>query len=225
MESARQLEAFQGLSDEAYDRIADAIHFREYKKGAEIVPYKDTSNDVYFILEGRVQVTIFSFSGKEISYQDLAPGQMFGELSAIDDLPRVAHVIALEPTSVCVMSKQDFWRALNEHPQFAVAVLKRLVSLVRFLCDRVYQYGALDVKDRIRAEILRLARETAPDANTAMVPNMPTHAEIASRVSTHREAVTRELNELSKLGLVEQDKRMLTVPDMDKLAELLPEDT
>ena len=53
---------------------------------------------------------------------------------------------------------------------------------------------------------------------------MPTHVQIANRINTHREAVTRELNELTRLGLIEKDKRTLTVPDLEALAELLPEE-
>ena len=81
----------------------------------------------------------------------------------------------------------------------ASGVLSRVASLVRYLTDRVYKYGALDVKDRVRAEVLGLAREHMKEGDKAVIEKMPTHAEIANRVSTHREAVTRELNELSRM--------------------------
>ena len=97
--------------------------------------------------------------------------------------------------------------------------------MVRFLADRVYQYGALDVKDRVRAEILRLARENSSSDDEIDVNNFPTHTEIANRVNTHREAVTRELNELAKMGVIEQEKRTLTVTSISRLEELLPEDS
>jgi CRP/FNR family cyclic AMP-dependent transcriptional regulator len=95
--------------------------------------------------------------------------------------------------------------------------------MIRFLIDRVYQYGALDVKDRVRMEVLRLARENMSGEDTAAIRNFPTHKEIANRVNTHREAVTRELNELSRMGLIAQDKRVLTVTTVSGLIELLPE--
>ena len=60
--------------------------------------------------------------------------------------------------------------------------------------------------------------------DTATIQHFPTHNEIANRVDTHREAVTRELNELSRIGMIEQNKRVLTVPEVSRLKELLPED-
>ncbi|MFA9420203.1 MAG: helix-turn-helix domain-containing protein, partial [Gammaproteobacteria bacterium] len=104
------------------------------------------------------------------------------------------------------------------------AALKRLASLVRFLVDRVYQYGALDVKDRVRTEVLRLARESMSGDDSATIQHFPTHSEIANQVDTHREAVTRELNELSRMGLIEQNQRVVTVKAVSHLEELLPED-
>ena len=72
-------------------------------------------------------------------------------------------------------------------------------------------------------EILRLAEENRLEEGMVSIQNFPTHKEIASRVNTHREAVTRELNDLSRLGIIKQNKRVLTVVDLSKLTELLPE--
>jgi CRP/FNR family cyclic AMP-dependent transcriptional regulator len=215
---------FEKLSDEAHAEIAQLVHWKEYRKGVEAVSYKDTGKEVYFLAEGRVRATIFSFSGKEISYQELSPGSMFGELSAIDGQPRTANVITMEPSLIGSISGKDLWTLIHKYPEVSAGVLQRLAALVRFLSDRVYQYGALDVKDRVRAEVLRLARENMTDGKSATVSKMPTHAEIANRINTHREAVTRELNELSRLGIVDQNKRVLTIADVGALAELLPED-
>ena len=96
--------------------------------------------------------------------------------------------------------------------------------MVRFLVDRVYQYGALDVKDRIRMEVLRLARESMSGDDKIVIGNFPTHKEIANRVNTHREAVTRELNELSRIGLIEQKQRVLEVNSVSKLADMISDE-
>lgn len=223
-EALKRTQIFAGLADDAHAEIAQLIHWKEYKKGVEVVSYKGTGREVYFLAEGHVRATIFSFSGKEISYQELSPGSMFGELSAIDAKPRTAHVITVEPALIGSMSGRDFWTLIHKYPEVSAGVLKRLATLVRFLSDRVYQYGALDVKDRVRAEVLRLARENMTSGKSAVIDKMPTHAEIANRINTHREAVTRELNELSRLGVIDQKKRVLTVADVDALASLLPED-
>jgi CRP-like cAMP-binding protein len=221
--SLKTIELFECLDDSAYDQVSKLIKWRQYKKGTEVVAYKGEGTDVYFIASGRVRITIYSFTGKEISYQELGPGKMFGELSAIDQLPRTATVITAESSRIGAISKTDYWRLIDQYPGVAAAAMKRLAGLVRFLIDRVYQYGALDVKDRIRMEILRLARESMTSENAAAIRKFPTHKEIANRVNTHREAVTRELNELSRMGLIEQNNRVLTVTSLSGLIKLLPE--
>jgi len=222
-ESLRKIKLFKSLDDEAFDLISSLVKWKRYQKGTEIIPYMGENDEVYFIASGGVRVTIFSFSGKEISYQELGPGEMFGELSAIDQSPRAANVIAMESALIGMISGGDFWKLIDRYPSVAMATLKRLASMIRFLVDRVYQYGALDVKDRVRMEVLRLARESMSKEDTAAINNFPTHQEIANRVNTHREAVTRELNELTRMGLIEQNQRVLTVKTVAGLTELLAE--
>ena len=219
----KNIELFKSLDDEALEQIAKLVNWRQFKKGTEVIPHQAESTDVFLIASGRVRITIYSFTGKEISYQELGAGKIFGELSAIDQLPRTANVITLEFSRIGAISGNDYWRLINQYPDVATATMKRLAALVRFLIDRVYQYGALDVKDRIRMEVMRLARENMSGEDTAVIQNFPTHKEIANRVNTHREAVTRELNELSRLGLIKQDSRVLTVTRISGLVELLPE--
>jgi CRP-like cAMP-binding protein len=223
-EALKRTQIFAALNDDALGEIAKLVNWRGYEKDAKVVSYKDDARDVYFLAEGRVRATIFSASGKEISYQELSPGSMFGELSAIDAKPRTANVITLERSQIGRMHCEDFWNVMGSYPDVAAGVMLRLATLVRFLSDRVYQFGTLDVKDRVRAEVLRMAREATKDDRSAVIDRMPTHVEIANRINTHREAVTRELNELTRLGLIEKDKRTLTVPNLEALAELLPEE-
>ena len=223
VETLREIALFKSLDDEALGLVSSLIKWKRYQEGTEIIPYMSENDEVYFIASGGVRVTIFSFSGKEISYQELGPGEMFGELSAIDQSPRTANVIALEPALIGIISGREYWRLIDRYPSVAKATMKRLVSMIRFLIDRVYQYGALDVKDRVRMEVLRLARENMSNEDIADITNFPTHREIANRVNTHREAVTRELNELTRMGLIEQNQRVLTVKTVAGLTELLAE--
>ena len=213
---------FKELSHSEREQVSKLVKWKSYQKETEVIPHMGQDDDVYIIASGRVTVTLYSFDGKEISYQELGPGETFGELSAIDHLPRTANVLTLKASRIGILNRKDYWWLINLYPSVAAASLKRLAGLVRFLVDRVYQYGALDVNSRIRMEILRLAKENRLEEDMVSIQNFPTHKEIANRVNTHREAVTRELNELSRLGIIKQNQRVLTVLDISKLAELLP---
>ena len=101
------------------------------------------------------------------------------------------------------------------------AILRRLTRLVRALSERVVEFSTLTVQKRIRVELLRLARETAPGQRSAVIFPAPTHAELASRVSTHREAVTRGLGELARAGIVEKRPGTLVIRDVEALAAMV----
>jgi hypothetical protein len=106
-----------------------------------------------------------------------------------------------------------------------LALLREAVMKVRSLTTRVYEFSALAVNNRIQAEVLRLAKLVPREGKSARIGAAPTHAEIASRISTHREAVTRELNRLSRLGIIERRGGALLVKDVDRLAAMVHEVT
>ena len=132
-------------------------------------------------------------------------------------------MIAVEDCLLASLSAEDFWDLLRRHPEVAAATMKRLTAQVRALTERVFQFSTLAVKNRIHAELLRLCRDDMIDDRSARIDPAPTHADFASRLSTHREAVTRELNELANLGLLIRRERSLIVTDVARLERMVEE--
>ena len=123
------------------------------------------------------------------------------------------------------MPAKEFRKLLKAEPVVAEAVIRELVRNVRTLTKRVYEFSTLALNNRIQAELLRLAGLATREGKGARINPAPIHAEIASRVSTHREAVTRELNRLSRVGIIERRRGALVVHDLDRLAAMLNEMT
>ncbi len=215
------IELFDGLAGSDRDALARLCRWRRYAAHKYIIGHQDETNDVYFIVGGRVRVTIFSPSGKEVSFRDLPAGKSFGELAAIDGAPRSATVIALCDSVLTSMPAEAFRRVLNDHPVVAAKVMQYLAGMVRALSERVVEFSVLAVRNRIHAELLRLARDQGMNAETAIITPAPPHADIASRVSTHREAVTRELSALARAGLIERRDGALVIADIARLARLV----
>jgi CRP-like cAMP-binding protein len=213
---------FEGLPTKEIQALAQQSRSRRYAAKESILTQDDATRDVFFIIGGRVRVSAFSASGREVSYRDLSAGRMFGELAAIDGQTRSATVIALEDTSVVQLSASAFCTVLERHPQVANAMLCRLTGLVRALSDRVFEFGTLDVRHRIHAELLRLARdEGIRKDGRVMIARSPKHSELASRVSTHREAITREMRALARAKIIERAGGALIIRDIERLASLL----
>lgn len=224
-QSLEKVGIFSGLSVEARIALGKRCAWRKYDADEVIVDHLDASNEVYFITDGEARAKIYSALGKAVTFTDLGPGDMFGEIAAIDGGPRSASIEARTRCIIASMSASAFREVLVAEPSVTQALLQKLVGLIRVLTTRVYEFSALAVKNRIQAEILRLATLAPQTGNSAAIDAAPTHAEIASRVSTHREAVTRELNRLSRLGVVEQRGRALVVKDIERLEDLVHEVT
>jgi len=212
---------FTGLDDESLKQVASLCHFERYEAKRQIIAYQDISADVFFIVSGMVRVVIHSLSGKEISYRDLEGGEMFGELAAIDGEQRSASVVAVAETLLVAMPETAFREAIRNHPSVAEAVLQRLTGLVRLYSQRLYEMRTLDVQSRIRAELLRLAEDSLGEDNTATISPLPTSADIASRVNTRREAVSRELASLTRLGLIKRHQKSLMIRDFAGLHRMV----
>ena len=219
--SLGRISILTGLSQPSLEKLEQRCAWRRYERGQQIVDFLDASDDVFFIASGEVKVTIYAQTGKAVSFSIMGPGEVFGEYPAIERGPRSASVEARTSCLVASLPAEAFRELLRTEPQVAQALLPQLVKKIRTLTTRVYEFSTLAVKNRIQAELLRLARLASKDGKRARIAPAPTHSEIASRVSTHREAVTRELNRLARMGLIERTSGELVVEDVERLAELV----
>ena len=215
------IKEFQVLSLVDLETVAHACYWHRYEAGEDIVRYHDNSNCAYFVVQGEIRVTFHSLSGHEVILCDLPTGEMFGELTAIDGQTRSATVVAKTGALIASMPAPAFQNLIYSNRPIAEAILKRLTGEVRRLTERVYDFSTLAVCNRIHAELLRMAKKNMTSPNTAIISPAPTHADIANFVSTHREAVTRELSHLAKINLICRKGHDLHIQDVVKLTEMV----
>ncbi len=211
----------KGLGPAELEAAARSCQWRDFSAGQQVFDQDSDNRDIYFVAEGRVRVTFYAHDGHEIAFRDLNEGACFGELSAIDGLARSASVVALIPCTLAILTRKALWALVRAHPDVAENLLRHLAGLVRSLSERVVDFSTLGVQNRIQAELLRMAREAGIANGQALITPLPRHADIASRVSTNREAVARELSRLAKLGIVERHSDALAVRDMNQLIEMV----
>lgn len=209
------------LETELLEGLAQQCRWRRYTAGQRVISRQARDNDVYLIVSGRVRITAFSGAGRQVTYRDTGTGDWFGDLAAIDGLGRSADVDALEDTLMASMPPATFRRLLHDYPAVCDRVLARLVGLVRDLTERVFEFSTLGVQNRVHAELLRLAKQAGPQENTARLDPAPRHSDIASKVSTYREQVTRELSAMVKQGLLQRSGRALVIPDVGRLEKIV----
>lgn len=210
------------LSAEDLQALKARARLRQVARGELIVTQDEPDLDVYFVQSGRATAAIYTGAGKVVAYRDIGPGAIFGELSAIDGAPRSASVEAAEAMQVLVMPRAAFRELAAARPGFALALLEHLAGQMRRMTERVFEYSTMLARERLVAELLRLAELAAPGATRAELRPPPSHFDLASRISTHREAVSREMSRLSSMGLVERADGRLLIADVPGLRSQMP---
>jgi len=216
----RVISLFEDLPERALARVEQLCSMRSYKKGEEVVGDHENTTDVFFILSGTVRVTSFTEAGREVIFNDVSAGGIFGEFSAIDRLPRSASGVALTDCTAARMPAAAFVGLLHEEHSVAVHLVELLVRKIRSMSERVFEVSALAVRERLRRELVRLAMMSGKKEGGAItIVPAPTHYEIAARIGSHREAVTREINRLELEKVLEIGRRSIRITDMERLQE------
>ncbi len=177
---------------------------RRYEAHQLVIEHGDRNCDVFFLLEGRARVTLFTETGREVAYHEMGRGDIFGELAGIDGRARSASIVALEPSLVARLPQALFQGFVKSNPGFGWILLELLSDRLRRMTNRVYEFATLMVRQRLICELLRRAEESWSADGTALLDPAPTHLELAAYISTHREAASREMSALAKRGLIER---------------------
>lgn len=212
---------FEGLQPEAIKELEKRCTWRNFDAGDSIIDRNSDSRDVFFITSGMARVVNYSFSGREVTFDDVQAGSVFGELAALDGQPRSANVVALEPTIAACMTPTVFREVLLQHPRMAVNLSLRLARIIRASVDRIMDLSTLGANNRVYAELLRQARPLADENSRAVISPVPIHSDVASRVSTTRETVARVFSELTRKKLIRRDGDRLIISDVDRLEEMV----
>ena len=130
--------------------------------------------------------------------------------------------MALTDVLVGSIPAAEFMALMRQYPSVAEAVLVKLADLVRALSQRLYELSE-PVPVRICTELIHMAEARSQDGRTARLRPPPKHADIASRLLTHREAVSRPLSDLRREGLVERGRGELVIRDIPRLREFAEE--
>lgn len=219
MDDLARLPFFRPFAREALAALAPLARWRGFEPGQTVLEAGDPARDVFFIAEGEVRILTRGSGGHEIILNELGPGDFFGEIAAIDGGPRSAGVVALTRARVCVIAAAPFLRFALSTPEASHQVMRMLAGLVREKDARLLELTVLPVRPRLIALLLRLAR--AREAGGVVVSPPRPHHELAARIGTRREVVSRILGALAREGLAQASRGGLLLPRPDALrAEL-----
>jgi len=200
----RRVPLFSGLTEAQLETLAAGSARRSYPKGRTIVSEGEPSQSMYILLAGRAKVQRSDSEGKEVILAVLGSGEFFGEMSLIDDSPRSASVITLEPCEFMAVSKDAFKAMLTQSPDVAMNVMRGLVRRLREADKKIETLALLDVYGRVARVLLDFSENVGGER---VVKNKLPRQEIAKMIGASREMVSRVMKGL------ELDGYIVTLPE------------
>lgn len=200
--------------------ITEQGHRRAYRAGDVLFHETDASTHVYLVVTGRVRLVVAGACGRELLLDVKVPGDMFGELSAIDGHGRATTAIAMEQTEVQELAGDRFLAALAANPGAAIAELQVLSRNLRRANARISAGETEPVVTRTARLLLELSdRFTNGSAASQVVWIVPlTQADLAEWLGATRETTARSLGTLRRAGLISTGRNCVTLHDRDALA-------
>ena len=219
--SLKGIALFEDVPHDVVDNLVQHCNWLQYKEDDIVVDRNDEGNNVYFIISGRLRVMDNLTTDIDVSLADLGQGEMFGELSAIDNKVRSAQVIALEPTVLAEITSHDFQGILRNSPVVAFNLLKRFTNIIRDLNSRVTVMSSLSPHQRVYNELMRIAEpDTSGDGNW-IIYDVPNHSELASFVGSDKQVVAQAIGSLARDGVIERKHKNLIIRDYSRLQRLI----
>lgn len=191
---------------------------RAFRTGQALCHERQVADRVLVLRSGRVKITVSSAAGREVVLAFRGPGELVGELSALDDQPRSATVVALEPVQALAVAHDAFRAFLAEHPAASLALLRMLARRLRDADAKRLESAAASTLERVASRLLELCdRFGEPDGDGIAITLPISQPELAGWAGASLESVGRALQTMRGLGWIETRRRGLRIIDVEAL--------
>ncbi len=192
---------FHGLSDEVLTSVARVSMMRRFPRGQAVVCAGDRPDYVYLVLTGSLKVVVSDEDGREVILSILGQGELFGEMGMFDEQPRSASVIAVVPSDLVLIPKQDFRHIMQDSFDVAWRIMCNLAERLRNADRKIESLALMDVYGRVARLLLEMAEDV--EGRTVVVRKI-SKQDIAKMIGASREMVSRVMKDLGQQGLIEE---------------------
>jgi CRP/FNR family transcriptional regulator, cyclic AMP receptor protein len=171
----------------------------------------DPGNEIYLVVEGRVRISVLSSDGRELSFAHAIPGDVFGEIAALDGSPRSADATAITTVRLKTLSRSALQRLLSTSTTAALAVIKLLCDRLRDVSEHFEAIALHPIEVRL-ARLLLDTLEEKQKASTAKVASLTlgiSQNELALLMGSTRQRANMALMLLEKTGAIRRSGDVL----------------
>lgn len=203
----------------------DAIaHRQTAERGEVLLSHGDSADKVLVLESGRVKVSVSTPTGREAVLTFRGPGALLGDQALVDESPRSATVIAVEPVEFLVVAGSAFRGYLSKRPHVALSMLATLSLRLRESDRRLAEFAAADTLGRVCGRLIELCEaQGEPSGDGDVRITLPiTQEELAGWVGASIEATAKALRALRDLGWIATGRRTIEVHDLTALRKRAP---
>jgi len=216
LELLRSISYLSGLDEATLKALARVAVRRRYDAGQMIFVEGEPCAGLFIVERGRVKIFKLSPGGREQILHIFGAGEGFNDVAILDGGPNPASVMALEPTSVLVIDCPSMVDLLERYPALSRAVIENLASRARHLVSLVEDLSLRTVVGRLAKLLLEQA---SGEVDLERFPQGLTHAQMAARLGTVREVITRSLHKLEDEGIIKIERHRITILDREALED------
>lgn len=198
-------EYFDDLPEAMLKEISAHMRLCEYQRGDVLFWEGDPCEGLYIVSQGSAKIFRLSPQGRQYIVRILQEGDTFAEVPAFDGAPNPTNVEALEDCSVWMIDAELLRGLIVTHPQFAQKVLANFGRMLRGMVYKVSEMAFYQVTHRLARLIAEMTEEKA-------TPHW-TQEQLAARLGTVREVVSRSLKELERSGAIKIEDRKIHIAD------------
>jgi CRP/FNR family transcriptional regulator, cyclic AMP receptor protein len=190
--------------------VAVAMSKHAFDAGQAIFGRGDQGDSVFLMLRGRVRLSIVSDDGQPLSYRHALPGEIFGEIAALDGGPRTADAVALTSVNVAVLPSATLLQLVGAHPKLALATIGFLCQRLRSTSEQVEDVVLNRVEVRVARLLLHVHKlNKTSKAEPATIRLGMSQSEMADLIGASRQSVNAALATLEKNGVIKKIGRRL----------------
>lgn len=208
------------LDEEQRHAIRAEAEVRRFPAGTVIIREGDQSSWVLILTSGRVKIVSVTLGGHEAVLAVRGPGDILGEMAAVEGKPRSASAIAVEPVTALWLAAGTLVRILRDHPGIATVLLKIITARLRYANTRRTEFGDSTAAQRIAGLLVDLVdRYGVPGSDGTLIALRISQSDLAGLAATSREAVTRTLRAMRSDGVISTGRQRLVIRNLDHLRQ------
>jgi CRP-like cAMP-binding protein len=218
----KHIRLFDGITPAEMQEMERITRMEEVKKRQPLYLPGDPSSNVYLLKRGRVKIANTAPNGKEVTFDILEAGDVFGELDVLEDAPRSTSAETLDDALICVIPRKDFDQYLAMHPNVTIKLTKLIGLRLKKIQSRVEDLVFRDVPARLAHLLSELSKtEGVADKQGIRLKAKLTHQEMANLIGCSRETVSTTMGQFRDDGLIQMDGRTITIVNEKGLSNLL----